>query len=136
MHKIKEWLETTSYKSYKIEVASADASFRKYYRLSKDTFTYLVMDSSLELESLPDFVSVTEKLLAVNVKAPQILEKNLEDGFLILEDFGSTHYLDILDYDNFKDLYKKAIDCIILMQKADTTDLPLYDKDFLLFEMN
>ena len=136
MDKVKLWLQTTPYKDYELKVASEDASFRKYYRLISHNETLIVMDSSLEKESLKPFMDITARLLEVNVKAPKILESNLEDGFLILEDFGSTHYLDILDWDNFKDLYKKAIDEIIKMQEADSSNLPLYDKDFLTYEMN
>ena len=136
MDNIRAWLDTTSYKDFAIEVASADASFRVYYRLTKANETVLLMDSSLELDSLKPFIHVTQKLLSVGVKAPEILQQNLEAGYLIIEDFGSTHYLDILDSDNFKYLYKKAIDEIIKMQEADATGLPIYNKEFLVFEMN
>lgn len=136
MDDILDWLQTTPYKNFSIDEASADASFRKYYRLTHADKTFLLMDSSLELDSLKPFIKVTQKLHAVNVKAPQILLQNLEAGFLIIEDFGSKHYLDILNWDNFEDLYKKAIDEIIKMQEADASDLPVYDKDFLIEEMN
>jgi len=136
MDKIKSWLATTPYKDYEIDIASADASFRKYYRLTLGDETLLLMDSSQELESLKPFINVTKKLLDVNVKAPKILEQNLEDGFLILEDFGSTHYLDVINWDNFEELYKKAIDEIVKMQDADVSELPLYDKEFLTYEMS
>ena len=136
MDKIREWLNGTRYQHFTIEVASADASFRQYYRLTHKNITLLLMDSSLEKNSLTSFLNVTKRLLSVNVKVPKILEQNLEIGYLILEDFGSTHYLDILDWDNFEDLYKKAIDEIVKMQEADTTGLPIYDKEFLTFEMD
>ena len=136
MDKIRDWLYQTPYQHFAIEEASADASFRQYYRLTHGNVTLLLMDASLEKDSLHPFIKVTKKLQSVDVKAPKILEENLEHGYLILEDFGSTHYLDILDWDNFEDLYKKAIDVIIKMQKADTTGLPLYDKKFLNLEMN
>ena len=136
MDKIKEWLEQTSYKDYEIEVASADASFRAYYRLSHEDKTVLLMDSSLEKESLAPFIDVTSRLLNAGVKAPHILEQNLNDGFLIIEDFGNTHYLNVLDDKNFKELYSNAIDVIVKMQNADRTNLPLYDKAFLHFEMD
>ncbi len=135
MSKIKAWLESIGWGEWSIEVASADASFRTYYRLSKDDETYVLMDSSLLLESLIPFVNMNERLESVNVRVPRIIVKNMELGYLILEDFGSTHYLDILDEDNYKVLYKKAIDEIVKMQRTDTTNLPPYDKDFLLFEM-
>ena len=136
MDKIKEWLDTTAYKDYKLSIASADASFRKYYRLQSAETTFLLMDASLEKDSLAPFLDVTERLLKVGVNAPKILEQNLKDGFLIIEDFGNTHYLNILNANNFKELYSKAIDVIITMQNADAKGLPLYDKAFLHFEMD
>jgi len=135
MSKIKAWLESIGWGEWSIEVASADASFRTYYRLSKDDETYVLMDSSLLLESLIPFVNMNERLESINVRVPHIIVKNMESGYLILRDFGSRHYLDILDEDNYKVLYKKAIDEIVKMQRTDTTNLPPYDKDFLLFEM-
>jgi aminoglycoside/choline kinase family phosphotransferase len=136
MDKIKEWVKRTKYKDYEIEVASEDASFRKYYRLIKHTSTFLVMDSSHEMNSLKPFLDVTSKLSKMGVTVPEIYEKNLEEGFLIIEDFGDTHFLDILEYDNHEELYKKAIDIIVTMQEADTNGLPLYDKEFLHSEMD
>ncbi len=136
MDKINAWLKLTPYKDYKLEVASADASFRAYYRLSREDKTVLLMDSSLEKESLAPFIDVTSRLLNAGVKAPHILEQNLDDGFLIIEDFGNTHLLNILDDNNFKELYSNAIDEIIKMQNADTKNLPLYNKEFLHFEMD
>jgi len=136
MDKIREWLLDTPYQHFSIEEASSDASFRKYYRLNHADTNLLLMDASLERESLKAFLDVTQKLHAVDVNAPKILAQNLEIGYLILEDFGTTHYLDILDWDNFEELYKKAIDVILKMQKADTKNLPLYDKAFLIKEMD
>lgn len=129
------WLESTGWGDWCVAVASADASFRSYYRLTKEDETYILMDSSLMLESLPSFVEMNERLSSVKVRVPRIIVKNMELGYLILEDFGSMHYLDILDAGNYQELHKKAIYEIIKMQKADTSDLPPYDKDFLLFEM-
>ena len=136
MDKIKEWLEITPYKNYDIEIASADASFRKYYRLIDGDKTVLLMDSSLERDSLKPFIDVTKRLINAGVNAPEILEKNLDDGFLIIKDFGNVHYLNVLNNDNYKKLYRDAMDVIVDMQKADASNLPVYDKEFLHFEMD
>ena len=136
MNKIKTWIRTTPYKDYEISIASADASFRKYYRLTKGKRTVLLMDSSLEKDSLKPFIDVTSKLLHVEVNVPDILEQNLEDGYLIIKDFGNTHYLNVLDNNNFEDLYEKAINVIVQMQQADTQNLPIYNKEFLHVEMD
>ncbi len=136
MDKIQLWLATTPYKDFEIKVASADASFRQYFRLTNKNETYILMDSSRELGSLKPFLDVTKRLLRAGVKAPKILEQNLEAGYLIIEDFGTTLYLDVLTEENFEELYEKAIDEIVKMQNADATGLPLYDKKFLHFEMD
>jgi aminoglycoside/choline kinase family phosphotransferase len=94
------------------------------------------MDSSLEIDSLKPFIDVTSKLSCVGVNVPIILEKNLVDGILIISDFGDTHYLNILNEENFKELYKKAMLEIIKMQESNVEFLPIYDKEFLHFEMD
>jgi len=136
MQKILEYLKTTPYKTYNITVASADASFRKYYRLTQGDKSLLLMDSSLEKESLVPFLDVTKRLAHAGVNVPEIYEQDLEKGYLIIEDFGNTHLLSQLTQENFKTLYKKAIDEIVKMQKANADGLPLYDKTFLHVEMD
>jgi hypothetical protein len=136
MSKTQTWLKTTTFKNYIVESALADASFRKYYRLRDGSKTALLMDSSLEKESLISFLDVTSRLQNADVGVPKIFEQNTEEGFLILEDFGTKHYLDILNQNNFKAYYTKAINTILKMQKADVAGLPLYDKVFLHAEMN
>ncbi len=135
MNQIEKWLESISWKNFTIEVASSDASFRSYYRIIKDNNSYILMDSSRQKESLLPFLDMQKRLFSVGVRVPQVIEKNIESGYLILEDFGSTHLLDVLSINNEEAYYKKAIDEIILMQKADVSGLPLYDKEFLIFEM-
>ena len=55
MDRVKNYLAKTPYADFNVTVASADASFRKYYRLTQDGTTLLLMDASLEKESLPPF---------------------------------------------------------------------------------
>ena len=136
MQVIKEFLKGTEYKSYEIELASADASFRRYFRLKNANKTLILMDSSKEIDSLKPFIDVTSRLLDAKVKAPRIYYQDLEKGFLVLEDFGSTDLLDILKEDTYERLYKIAIDEILKMQDADASNLPLYDDEFLTYEMN
>jgi aminoglycoside/choline kinase family phosphotransferase len=136
MHLIKEFLDTTEYKDYEIKVASADASFRRYFRIKKGKKTFIVMDSSLEIHSLKPFVDITARLLDAGVDAPKIYLKDLQKGFLVLEDFTDTNLLSVLNKINFKNYYKTAIDEILKMQKADTSGLPLYDEKFLKKEMS
>ena len=136
MQAIKKWLETTAFKNSQIEVASADASFRRYFRLIEGNKTYILMDSSLEKESLEPFLDVTQRLLLVGVHAPHILASNLDEGFLVLEDLGSLQLLDALIEKHYLNFYSMALEEILKMQQAEASGLPLYDKEFLTFEMD
>lgn len=130
------WLESLGWKNFTMEVASSDASFRSYYRIIKDNNSYVLMDSSKQIDSLIPFLGMQTRLFDVGVRVPQVLERNLDVGYLILEDFGSTHLLDVLNTNNKEAYYKKALDEIISMQKADVSGLLLYGKEFLIFEMD
>lgn len=136
MQKVKAWLDETPYRDFDIEIASADASFRKYYRITGQNETYIVMDSSQEKESIQPFIDVTEKLLASGVHAPKILASNVNDGYLVLEDLGNILLLSVLDSSNFEAYYTKAIEIIIKMQAISSAGLVFYDKDYLHFEMD
>ncbi len=135
LSKITLWLKSSNINFTKIEVASADASFRSYYRLFDGDKSFIVMDSSLQKESLVPFVDITHRLQRVGVSVPVIYKQSLDDGFLLLEDLGNEDLLDSLREDNFESYYKKAIDEIIKMQEADTLGLPSYNAEFLGFEM-
>lgn len=136
MSRLKEWLDSTPFGHYVVEGSLADASFRKYFRLSGGAKSAILMDSSLEKGSLVSFLDITLRLADAGVASPKIYEKNIDEGFLILEDLGSTHYLDILNQDNYKAFYTKAMNTIVRMQNADAKGLPLYDKEFLHVEMD
>jgi len=135
MQKIKQWLAQSPFRDYSIEVASEDASFRRYFRLRLGKESLIMMDSSLEKESLKPFVDVTERLLSVGVHAPRILASDLDAGFLILDDLGSVQLLDILKESNYLSYYSLALEEILKMQQAEISGLPVYDRDFLKFEM-
>ncbi|HHO41835.1 MAG TPA: aminoglycoside phosphotransferase, partial [Epsilonproteobacteria bacterium] len=105
-------------------------------RIFTQSGTSILMDSSLEKSSLVHFLKIQQRLLNARVRVPQVFESSLELGFVLLEDFGSTHLLDILDEENQKLYYKKAIDEIVQIQQADATGLLVYDREFLIFEMD
>ncbi len=136
MLKIKNYLKGTKFKDYELSIASDDASFRRYFRLKKGNQIYIFMDSSLEKSSLKPFLDVSKRLSKQNISVPKIYLEDLENGYLVLEDFGSINLLDKLNKDTEKDFYKKAIDILVQMKDVDTNNLPLYDKEFLHFEMD
>ncbi len=136
MQQIEAWIESLGYKEYKLEVVSADASFRKYYRLFIKEKEYIVMDSSMQIDSIYPFIDVSVRLLKSKVQIPRVYAQDLSKGYLLLEDLGDVHLSNMLSEMSCKLLYTKAIYEIIKMQKAETTGLDLYDAEFLMFEMN
>ena len=118
-----------------IEVASADASFRRYFRIFNDGKTTIAMDAPPEKEDCGPFIDVTKRLLDANVHAPKIIRQDLSQGFLLLEDLGNTPYLDQLNQESADQLYTDAMQALIKIQQANTKDLPEYDEDFLMLEM-
>ena len=120
------------------EPASSDASFRRYFRISLPGQQLIVMDAPPDKENIKQFIKVAELLRYSEVNVPIIHHQNLADGFLVLEDFGSTPFLDKLSTDNANELYGSAFDSLISLQtQTDTSscDLPRYDLALLQREL-
>ena len=138
LEKLTQWIHQDS-PNMTIEVASADASFRRYFRVSNNESnnekTTIAMDAPPEQEDCKPFIDVTQRLRDADVHAPEIIRQDLEQGFLLLEDFGSTPYLDRLCPPTADKLYSDAIKALLKIQTADTQGLPEYDEALLLQEM-
>ena len=80
----------------RIAPASADASFRRYFRVWHDGRTYIAMDAPPGREDLGPFIQVAEILAEASVNVPRVLERDADRGFLLLTDLGSRAYLDAL----------------------------------------
>ena len=120
--------------------ASADASFRRYFRIEskKPGFdTLIVMDAPPQHEPLDAFIQVDLLLSEAGLNVPKILEQNLVDGFLLLNDLGTKTYLAELNNETADDLYKDATHALVQMQKASKPDvLPNYDEALLQRELD
>ena len=116
--------------------ASADASFRRYFRLRHQGRSWIVMDAPPENEDCRPFVKVGGLLLAAGVHVPRVLAQDLAQGLLLLSDLGTRTYLDVLTADNADALFMPAIDALILWQRASTPGLlPEYDEALLRREL-
>jgi aminoglycoside/choline kinase family phosphotransferase len=119
--------------------ASADASFRRYFRIRSKTphfETLIVMDAPPQHEPLDDFIKVDLLLENAGLNVPKILEKNIAEGFLLLNDLGTKTYLAELRSETANQLYQDATQALIKMQLASKPDvLPTYDAALLLREL-
>ncbi len=113
--------------------ASADASFRRYFRVNTQSGqSLIVMDAPPPQEDVRPFVKVAELFSATGVSVPAILAQDTERGFLLLSDLGSTTYLQRLNPDTAHKLYLDAIDALIQLQVQSRAGiLPAYDRELL-----
>jgi len=120
--------------------ASADASFRRYFRIEsqKPGFeTLIVMDAPPQHEPLDAFIQVDLLFSDAGLNVPKILEQNLGDGFLLLNDLGSKTYLAELNKETADFLYKDATNALVQMQVASKPGvLPNYDQALLQRELD
>ena len=117
--------------------ASADASFRRYFRARlADGRSFVVMDAPPDKEDSTPFVRVAQLLREAGLNAPQVLAADLAQGFLLLSDLGEQTYLDVLNKDNAARLYGDAIAALVRWQVATRPGvLPRYDDALLRREL-
>jgi len=91
---IRAWLtQDLAIGPYAIDVASADASFRRYFRVTTADRTLIVMDAPPDKEDIAPFLKVQGLLAGCGVHVPAVLAIDLPRGLLLLEDLGSTPML-------------------------------------------
>jgi aminoglycoside/choline kinase family phosphotransferase len=130
------WLtEVLGFNNYQIAPASADASFRRYFRVIHDGSSHIVMDAPPEKENCQPFIKLSGLLDKLGLHVPVIKQLDLAQGFLLLTDLGSQVYLDKLDEDSVDNLYTDAINALVHMQSYQGNDIPDYDQDLLRSEM-
>ncbi|HEX4984957.1 MAG TPA: phosphotransferase [Burkholderiales bacterium] len=117
--------------------ASADASFRRYFRVTLPGETLIAMDAPPPQEDCRPFVHVAGLMARAGVHVPAILAADIESGFLLLSDLGNSTYLSVLDEANADALFGDATDALLRWQLASREgELPPYDEALLRRELN
>ncbi len=125
-----------------LTVASADASFRQYFRIEAlhngIANSYIIMDAPPSHEDCKPFIHVAQLLGSTGLNVPTVLEHDLSTGFVLLKDLGNTTYLSALQSgSDHRPLYADAISALVKLQAGtDTKALPAYDSDTLKTEMS
>lgn len=133
---LEQWL-TELYPSepYRLAPASADASFRRYFRVTfenRSPRSLIAMDAPPEQEDCRPFVKVAGLLTEAGLNAPHIVAQSLDQGFLLLTDLGTQTFLHAINTDNADALYRDATDALIQWQLASRPGvLPEYDAALL-----
>src|SRR6201988_2282474 len=108
---IEEWLSRElRLPATRIEPASSDASFRRYFRVFAGGATYIVMDAPPQHEDVRPYLKVSRLLESLGTHVPHVHESDAERGLLLLEDLGTTLYLERLHAgDDPEPLYRDAL---------------------------
>jgi aminoglycoside/choline kinase family phosphotransferase len=122
---------------FSLTPASADASFRRYFRATlPEGRSYVVMDAPPGKEDCRPFVRVARLLREAGVNAPEVHAEDFAQGFLLLGDLGMRTYLEELNADNAARLFEDATDALLRWQLATRPgELPPYDAALLRREM-
>ncbi|OGS75098.1 MAG: aminoglycoside phosphotransferase [Gallionellales bacterium GWA2_55_18] len=140
-----KWLESQfPNETFTISPASADASFRRYFRATfadgngntLPAKSLIVMDAPPQHENCRPFLHVAKLFEKAGTHVPHVYAQDLQQGFLLLSDLGNTTYLQALSASTARDLYGAATDALIKIQLASReNELPPYDEALLLREM-
>ncbi|WP_417579243.1 aminoglycoside phosphotransferase family protein [Nitrincola sp.] len=119
-----------------LEPVAGDASFRRYFRVQANKQSFIVMDAPPEHEDCRPFVAVAQQWLAAGVRVPKLLAEDLQQGFLLLEDFGDQLFYSALSAESADGLYSLAFSELHKIQCIPAQTLPPYDEALLRREMH
>jgi len=135
---LQHWIESQlNVAPLQLEPASADASFRRYFRVFGAGDSLIAMDAPPAHEDCRPFVHVARLMADAGLNVPRVIADDLERGFLLLSDLGTAGYLQALSAETADTLFRDAVDALLRWQLASKPGvLPPYDKALLTRELN
>ena len=138
---LKEWTaRLLGSGAFDIRPASADASFRRYFRITQGQQNLIAMDAPPDKGDMRAYVTIARHFHALGLNVPEVLEQDHERGFLLITDLGEQPYLPNLNTLSVERLYGDALGALVVLQAGTTADvadkfLPDYDEALLMREM-
>jgi aminoglycoside/choline kinase family phosphotransferase len=103
---------------------AGDASFRKYFRLTRPRASAVVMDAPAPQEDVRPFVRIGRHLSKLGLSAPEIHAVDEANGFLLLEDLGDDTFARVLAAGGDEaELYQRATDVLVVLHRAGSRAL-------------
>lgn len=124
-----------------VQMASADASFRRYFRINdQQGQSFVIMDAPPDKEDSAPFVSIAQLLEQAGIRSPQVLNWQKPHGFLLLTDLGQRTLLECLDAEHPNanlPYFNQATDLLVKWQlSSQPRILPDYNEALLLRELH
>ncbi|HUD94311.1 aminoglycoside phosphotransferase family protein, partial [Sphingobium sp.] len=109
---------------------AGDASFRRYFRVVDGGRRAVLMDAPPPHEDPRPFIAIAEHLVADGFAAPRILARDLEEGLVLIEDFGDDRLKEHVQDRPGEQLtvYGRAIELLAELHKLPAAELPPYDR--------
>ena len=122
--------------NYKLKKISGDASFREFYRVKKNKKTSIIVFAKKEkFKNLVVYTAVNEILNSYHILSPKLLKSFYQDNMIEITDFGDrSFYNHIKNKRNKFQMYKKAIDLIIKLQKIKPRSIYRFKKNKIKFK--
>ena len=115
-----------------LERASTDAGFRSYWRSMGTTPSRIVMDSPPDKEDVRSWLRIRDLLHAGGVRVPQVLARDVDAGFLLLEDLGGPTVAQLIDDANADAHIDAAIGQLLRLQSLTLpADIPVFGETLL-----
>jgi aminoglycoside/choline kinase family phosphotransferase len=116
---------------------AGDASFRRYFRFQADGVSRVLMDAPPPGENVDPFIDVAKRLRAAGLHAPEIVQADRQNGYLLLEDLGDDLYRGILDDSSVDLLFPDLFRILKTMAlDVDSRDLHAFSVGMMRFEMD
>ncbi len=138
---IKSFLSSAGWRQGVRRPLAADASFRRYERISDGDKRVVLMDAPPPQEDVRPFTMIARHLLDLGYSPPRILAEDAENGLLLLEDLGDATYTQVLAADAEQEtaLYALAVDVLADLHRKPASQtilagLPAYDEARLIDE--
>ena len=133
---IKQWLEALyPQQELALEQLPGDASNRRYFRLQADGRTQLLVDVPPEEGSCQQFIHVSKQLAVQQIRVPRIFAQDVQQGLMLVEDFGDQLLLSCLTETTADNYYRQAMQVLRQLQRIEIS-LPSYDQPLLQRELN
>jgi N-acetylmuramate 1-kinase len=135
---IQTWIESVlGSDEFEINFLAGDASFRRYARITLNNKSFMLMDAPPEKEDCVPFVTIDEFFDQHGVRVPHIVAKDLDQGFLLLEDFGDVLLSTQLNETNVDQHYLQSFKQLVQLQTiSGEGHFPEYSYEKLISEMD
>ena len=137
---LENFLAANGWADAAIHPLAGDASFRRYFRLTRGSDSAMLMHAPPPHEDPRPFLHVARWLTEEGLRAPKILARDAASGWVLIEDFGDDRMREALEADPSREqaIYAEAIDTLVTLHRKpagpfDAYDMEVYRREVDLF---